>query len=546
MDLRYRAQRERIWHNLKMQASRTPSPKITDEDIEEGCKYLRRDGAPGADELPGWIYLRLSNTARLLSKVLEVVTHAGIAPQLWKKLLMAPIFKREDRLDGTKYRPVILMSILAKAVEASMKRHLAVNCPKQEIWHPAIMGFTKGKGTHTALFVLLETVAFRHYDFELREHQSKHHCTTFVIIADKADAFDGMDPTEANLAFHAAGGRGKFLLLNADLKNNQSVVVRYNGHLSRSFQRTSGRAQGDLYTPLEHNGIDSGLHTSLENNNLGIFVGANTDGLLITSVAYADDSASLASSSDMVSRQLSQRGSFAAKVGDRYKQGEVSVLEIGKQGTSTGTWHMGSLTVGRQDSCEFLGRIIGSRLHDAKGQLEHILTKALKGKHLLAWAGCFTSPTTLDLTLALYSATIKQVLNHGLALCTLSTAQRKKVTGILGGILRQWAHVSNRVRTTAILAETGAINPDTDLDTAVVKLIERMKLPESGRYANTVLKARLLQLKAGETGGVVGNAFMILQRWGHPHSIFAGAEQLTTARKREITGWGLAFEQKRW
>ena len=130
-------------------------------------KYLRKaaKGAPGRDGIQGWVYglLDEGELRATIKVVLQMITHSGLPPAGWGELRVIPIFKDGDGLDVARYRPITLIVVLAKAVEAVIK---SIAEEGQDgggkKLHPSVMGFVKGKGGHLAIFNLVETVLFNH------------------------------------------------------------------------------------------------------------------------------------------------------------------------------------------------------------------------------------------------------------------------------------------------------------------------------------------------------------------------------------------------
>ena len=52
-----RHERNAQWTRLAEKASRAPPARIKKKDVDPMIRYLRRKGAPGRDEIPGWTYL---------------------------------------------------------------------------------------------------------------------------------------------------------------------------------------------------------------------------------------------------------------------------------------------------------------------------------------------------------------------------------------------------------------------------------------------------------------------------------------------------------
>ena len=60
-----------------------------------------------------------------------------------------------------RYRPITLMVVLAKAVEAVIQRRPQEKIACKDSWHASIMGFRKKRSRELALFILVETILYK-------------------------------------------------------------------------------------------------------------------------------------------------------------------------------------------------------------------------------------------------------------------------------------------------------------------------------------------------------------------------------------------------
>ena len=138
----------------------------------------------------------------------------------------SPVFKDGDRYEVDRYRPITLMVVLAKAVEAVIQRRLQEKVACKDSRHASIMGFRKKRSRELALFILVETILYKIW--KSRDKPSRYK-KVFLLLADESDAFDGMDKQAAEIGLYKAGIRGKMWLLDSAMNKQQRIRVRVNG-----------------------------------------------------------------------------------------------------------------------------------------------------------------------------------------------------------------------------------------------------------------------------------------------------------------------------
>ena len=79
----------------------------------------------------------------------------GIVPSDWKIANITPIYKKDDKKDQKKYRPVILTSILCKIMESIIKDHVLKYLKDNNILSNRQYGFLPGRSTVLQLLNVL-------------------------------------------------------------------------------------------------------------------------------------------------------------------------------------------------------------------------------------------------------------------------------------------------------------------------------------------------------------------------------------------------------
>ena len=85
--------------------------------------------------------------------MLKTALNTNIIPHIWKLANIVPIPNPNKDIDkGTSYRPISLLSVLAKTLEKSLLPYITANTPTQ-------YGYTTQQSTVTALHTLNNTIA---------------------------------------------------------------------------------------------------------------------------------------------------------------------------------------------------------------------------------------------------------------------------------------------------------------------------------------------------------------------------------------------------
>ena len=94
-------------------------------------KKLDKSKATGNDMISAEILKRLENVlAAPFTRVVRRLYHEGCWPEIWKKHVIVPIFKKGAAFDPEKYRGVHLTTILSKTAERMIAKQLVPHLRK--------------------------------------------------------------------------------------------------------------------------------------------------------------------------------------------------------------------------------------------------------------------------------------------------------------------------------------------------------------------------------------------------------------------------------
>ena len=123
--------------------------------INETIKLLRKINerkATGLDKIPCKLLKMAANiVAPSLSQIFDKSIHSGIFPADWKLARVSPIFKKGDKTDRNNYRPISVISAVAKIFEKAIYDQLYEYLNENSLLSSCQSGFRSLHRTLTAL-----------------------------------------------------------------------------------------------------------------------------------------------------------------------------------------------------------------------------------------------------------------------------------------------------------------------------------------------------------------------------------------------------------
>ena len=130
---------------------------LTTSQVQEPIKQSKNNNSQGPDKL-NIRHLKHIGPLGLafLTSMFENALNKNIIPHTWKLANIVPIPKpNKDTDKGTSYRPISLLSVIAKTLEKSLLPYITANIPNTPMQH----GYKTQHSTVTALHTLNNTVA---------------------------------------------------------------------------------------------------------------------------------------------------------------------------------------------------------------------------------------------------------------------------------------------------------------------------------------------------------------------------------------------------
>ena len=215
----------------------TPTNEDKFLQVNKGLK----NKAGGSDDLHSFIIkLAAPYISKPLVHIINSAMKNGTCPTSFKSAVVYPVFKNGSKKLADNYRPIALISNLAKVFERIIHGRISKFAVKHKLLSARQFGFLKKKGTKDPIALLSKFLYGN-----LAESNP-----TIVIFLDYSKAFDTVDHKILLSKFHNMGIRGVCLDLIESYLHGRKQVVKVNGKKSETAEINVGVPQGSILGPL--------------------------------------------------------------------------------------------------------------------------------------------------------------------------------------------------------------------------------------------------------------------------------------------------------
>ena len=263
-------------HNLDANCAEYNEP-FTPTEIDKVCNLLKTAKAVGPDMIPNEV-LKHVGLRSLLLEFLNSCFLNNIIPSVWRRAIIAPIPKSstKDPCVPLNYRGISLLSCIYKLYSSLLNMRLTTHCEKNGYIVDEQNGFRSNRSCLDHIYVLSTIV----------RNRKASGLNTFCAYIDFRKAFDWVN--RDLLLYKLATSfdiHGRLFNTLSTIYSSSNSQLRLNGHLTNSFNVTSGVRQGDTMSPILFSMFLNDLATGIIDLNCGVSINESNISILL----YADD-----------------------------------------------------------------------------------------------------------------------------------------------------------------------------------------------------------------------------------------------------------------
>ena len=197
--------------------------------------------ADGLDGIPTCLVkLSFPSIASSLTHVFNLVISKGIIAKDWKSARVTPIFKADSKVDPANYRPISVLSVIAKLFEKAICNQVYSYLNDNKLLSKYQSGFRPMHSTLTALIDITDNW-YLNIDDGL---------TNTILFIDLKKAFDTINHEILLSKLELYGFKGVSLNLFRDYLSDRTQVTVINNINSETSFISCGVPQGSILGPL--------------------------------------------------------------------------------------------------------------------------------------------------------------------------------------------------------------------------------------------------------------------------------------------------------
>ena len=223
---------------------------LTTSQAQEAIKQSKNNNSQGPDKL-NIRHLKHIGPLRLsfLTSMFKTALNKNPIPHTWKLANIVPIPKpNKDTDKGTSYRPISLLSFIAKTLEKSLLPYITATIPNTPMQH----GYKTQHSTVTALHILNNTVAKRF-------NQINPSARTITVALDMSKVFDTINIHTLIRKLLQTNIPGTIIKFIANYIKGRKAYTTYRNHTSKQRQFKISVPQGGVLSPTLFNIYTSDL-----------------------------------------------------------------------------------------------------------------------------------------------------------------------------------------------------------------------------------------------------------------------------------------------
>ena len=294
-----------------------------------------------------------------LFDIVREVWRARRVPAEWKRSVLVPIHKKNDRKVCNNYRGIALLSIPGKVLSLILLERL------QTIIDPQLLdsqcGFRRGQGTVDQIWVTRQLV----------ERANEYQTPIALGFVDLTKAYDSVDRSTLVAIQRHYRVTHQLADIIADQYTGTTCRVRAGEGMSEEFEVKTGVRQGCVLSSILFNWyMDHILREAMEMTEGGLKIEYSTSGGLfltyrtpltasIKNIQYADDLTMAAETKAELQEMFEVLETACAKYGMKINEEKTKVLSVGDDRSEQHHIKLGGRVLKEVESFSYLGSEIG-------------------------------------------------------------------------------------------------------------------------------------------------------------------------------------------
>ena len=421
-----------------------PIGRITRNEVTDALKALKRDKAPGFDNLtPEHLIEARGLASQAIADCFEDIVHTTSIPDNFKYGLITPVFKGHgaDPASTDSYRDITVQTMLCKVFEKILDRRLRDELRCANVPSDLQFAYRRDRGTLQANFILQEVIAA---NMDLGR-------AVYVAFLDVKKCFNSIWHDGLLYKLISAGVSPRIILTLRNLYRECHVKVKVHGEQSAHGRIEQGLKQGGvLSTTLLTLFMDDKIR-QVQKEEVGAEIGHKRIGI----IAYADDEVLVSTDPTELQRLLNIAHQHSCLWRYRYNAAKCKILIYGRARDTDISWKLGNEQLEVTDQYTHLGVIMAPKAA-SKRRIEEGMKKARRALYAHCTQGlniARMSPLTMYLIWRVYA---EPALTYSLAVTKMTVDDMTHLERMQLRIYRQLQGLPARVQKAVVYAMLGA------------------------------------------------------------------------------------------